>query len=135
MILSDKLSQIRTIFIDTAPIIYYIEAHPQFGHLAKEVVDTFQAGRLEAFSSVVTLTEVLCKPIQAGEEKLANRFAEFLKKGKNFSLIEISVAIAEKAGRLKGNIPALEHWTLFRSLQPLRQELMLFSLMITTLSR
>ena len=44
MILSDELRQINTIFVDTAPIIYYIEAHPHFGPLAKEVVDTFQSG-------------------------------------------------------------------------------------------
>ena len=31
MSLSDEVTKINTIFIDTAPIIYYIEAHPQFG--------------------------------------------------------------------------------------------------------
>jgi len=58
MTLSDELDQINTIFIDTAPVIYYIEAHPQFGSLAKEVVDSFQSGRLSAFSSVITLKEI-----------------------------------------------------------------------------
>ena len=102
MSLSDELDQINTIFIDTAPIIYYIEAHSQFGPLAKEVVDSFQSGKLSAFSSVITLTEVLPKPIEAKDEKLARKFAEFLKHGKNLSLIEISASIAERAGRLRG---------------------------------
>lgn len=30
MSLSEELEKINTIFIDTAPVIYYIEAHPQF---------------------------------------------------------------------------------------------------------
>ncbi len=102
MTLADEFSQISTIFIDTAPVIYYIEAHPQFGPLAKEVVDTFQSERLIAFSSVITITEVLPKPIEAGDERLARKFAEFLKHGKNLSLIEISAGIAERAGRLRG---------------------------------
>lgn len=102
MTLSDELDQINTIFIDTAPIIYYIEAHSQFGPLAKEVVNSFQLGKLSAFSSVITLTEVLSKPIEAGDEKLARKFAEFLKHGKNLSLIEISANIAERGGRLRG---------------------------------
>lgn len=89
MILADELEQISTIFIDTAPIIYYIEAHPQFGSISKEVVDSFQSGGLNAFSSVITLAEVLPKPIEAGNEKLAKKFAEFLKNGKNLSLIEV----------------------------------------------
>ena len=44
MTLSEELIRINSIFIDTAPIIYYIEAHPQFGALAKEVVSAFQSG-------------------------------------------------------------------------------------------
>ncbi len=107
MTLSDELGQINTVFIDTAPIIYYIEAHPQFGPLAKEVISALQSGELIAFSSVITLTEVLPKPIEAGNEKLAKRFAEFLKYGKNFCLIEISADIAERAGRLRGKYPNL----------------------------
>jgi predicted nucleic acid-binding protein len=107
MTLSDELVQINTIFIDTAPVIYYIEAHPQFGPLTKEVVTAFQSGNLNAFSSVITLTEVLPKPIEAGNEKLARKFAEFLKYGKNLSLIEISAGIAERAGRLRGQYVGL----------------------------
>ena len=59
MTLTEKLTKHSIIFIDTAPIIYYIEAHPQFGALTKNVVDAFQAGTLIAFSSVITLAEVL----------------------------------------------------------------------------
>ena len=108
MTLANELSQINTIFIDTAPIIYYIEAHPQFGPLIKEIVDSFQSGRLIAFSSVLTLTEVLPKPIEIGDEKLTRKFAEFLKDGKNLNLIEISANIAERAGRLRGQYPYLK---------------------------
>jgi len=105
--LSDAIAPINTFFIDTAPIIYYIEAHPQFGPLVKNVIDAVQAGKFVAFSSVVTLTEVLPKPIEAGDEKLARRFAEFLKFGRNINLIEISEKIADKAGRLRGEYPHL----------------------------
>ncbi len=102
MSLSDELTQYDTVFIDTAPIIYYIEAHSQFGPLVKEVVNTFQSGKLRAFSSVITLTEVLPKPVEAGDERLAKRFTDFLKYGRNFNLLEISANIAERAGSLRG---------------------------------
>ena len=55
MTLSEELTRLETIFFDTAPIIYYIEAHPRFGPLAKESVQAFQAGVLTAYSSVITL--------------------------------------------------------------------------------
>ena len=68
MTLSQELIQIKSIFIDTAPVIYYIEAHFQFGPLAREVVNTFQSGRLNAYSSVIILAEVLPKPVERGDE-------------------------------------------------------------------
>jgi predicted nucleic acid-binding protein len=108
MSLSDELAQIDTIFIDTAPIIYYIEAHPQFGPLAREVINTFQSWKVTAFSSVITLAEVLPKPIQVKNERLARKFLEFFKYGKNFSVVEISMAIAERAGRLRGHYPDIK---------------------------
>lgn len=108
MNLQDDLDRIDTIFIDTAPIIYFIEAHPQFGPLSKAVVNTFQSGDLMAFSSVITLTEVLPKPIETGDVTLAKKFAEFLKYGRNLNLIEISLSIAEHAGRLRGRYTDLK---------------------------
>ena len=38
---------------------------------------------------------------------MARKFAEFLRKGRNLNLIEISADIAEKAGRLRGEYPVL----------------------------
>jgi predicted nucleic acid-binding protein len=108
MTLSEELTRINSIFIDTAPIIYYIEAHPEFGPLAKEVVSAFQSENLRAYSSVITLAEVLPKPIESGDEKLARKFAEFLKHGRNLTMMEISEGTAETAGKLRGRYPFLK---------------------------
>jgi hypothetical protein len=94
MTLSDELVQIHSIFLDTAPIIYYIEAHPQYGPLVADIVAACQWWKLNAFSSVITLAEVLPKPIEAGNEALAKQFSEFLSAGKNISIMEITSAIA-----------------------------------------
>ena len=42
MTLSEELAQCKTIFIDTTPIIYYIEAHPLVN--VKEVIKLFNLG-------------------------------------------------------------------------------------------
>lgn len=47
MMLSDELDNLETVFSDTVPIIYYIEAHPQFGPLVKEIVNCFQSGKVK----------------------------------------------------------------------------------------
>jgi hypothetical protein len=43
----------------------------------------------------------LPKPIEQGDEKLARKFAEFLKHGKNLTMIEISEGIAEAAANCR----------------------------------
>lgn len=107
MTIAGELSRASSLFIDTAPIIYYIEAHSQFGPLVKEIFESFLRGRISAYSSVLTLTEVLPKPIEAGDAKLARKFSEFLEHGKNLNLVEITAAMAKQAGVLRGRYSVL----------------------------
>jgi predicted nucleic acid-binding protein len=105
--LSEELARFETVFFDTAPIIYYIEAHPRFGPLAKEAVEAFQKGTVTAYSSVITLAEVLAKPVQLGRLALAKQFADFLLTGRNFYMLEIDAEMANRAGWLRGKHAAL----------------------------
>lgn len=102
MTFSEKLATIHTLFLDTAPIIYYIEAHPQFGPLAKQAVEAFQTGNVQAFSSTITLAEVLPKPVELGDTALVDQFISLLRHGKNLRLLDITADIAESAGKLRG---------------------------------
>ena len=99
MNIASAIEEFETIFIDTAPVIYYIEAHPQYGRLAKIIVESLQHNTITAFTSVLTLTEVMSKPIEKGNEKLARKFADFLQYGKNLTLLEITSGIAERAAK------------------------------------
>lgn len=107
MSISNDLSNLNSVFIDTAPVIYFIEAHPQFGPFVKEIVNSFQTGEISAYTSVITLTEVLVKPYETGNDKLANDFSSFIRYSSNLHLINLSADIAESAGRLRGKYPFL----------------------------
>jgi len=108
MTLQEAIGKIDSIFIDTAPFIYFIEAHPQYGPLVRDIINTIDKKKTRIFSSVITIAEVLPKPIQLGKKELASKFVEFLKKGENLTLIPISVEIAERAGQLRGKYPKLK---------------------------
>ncbi|HAK60148.1 MAG TPA: hypothetical protein DCO77_07160 [Nitrospiraceae bacterium] len=103
MTIADELTRLSSVFIDTAPIIYYIEAHPLFGPPTKEIVETLPSRNISAYSSVVTLTEVLPKPIETGNEILAKKFVEYLEHGAHLTLLEITTDIAKEAGTLRGH--------------------------------
>lgn len=107
MSLADDLREAQVIFVDTAVVIYHIEGHVLFGPLAREAIGTLRSGAVRAFTSVMTLVEVLPKPVAAGSEDRAGRFIHFLQHTRDLELLEISVGIAEKAGRLRGTYPGL----------------------------
>lgn len=108
MSLLRALSGVHSLFIDTAPFIYFIEAHATFGPMMKSLFDAIGKGRINAFSSVITLVEVLPKPVQAGNDKLLRLFLSHLEHGRNMTLLDITTKIAERAGRLRGKYPALK---------------------------
>lgn len=44
MNLAQEISHIDSIFIDTVPVIYYIEAHPKFGYLPNKLLTFVRQG-------------------------------------------------------------------------------------------
>lgn len=108
MILSEAVGEIKTIFLDTAPIIYFIEAHDQFGPLVKQIVELMNNNRIKAFTSVLTISEVLPKPVEMGNAELVEKFKTYLKNGTNLTLLQITECIGETAGMLRGKYPHLK---------------------------
>jgi predicted nucleic acid-binding protein len=92
----------KKLFIDTAPIIYYIEANPSYGEIAREAINLFREGQVKAYTSIVTLVEVLPLPIKSGDTALSEKYSKFLSQSKGLDLIEINRAIGESAGNLRG---------------------------------
>lgn len=43
------LSEIHSIFIDTAPFIYFVEGHPEFGKHLKTIFDYFHTNNIQMY--------------------------------------------------------------------------------------
>ena len=117
MTISKALEEIQTVFLDTAPVIYFIEAHHRFGPLVKKVVELMNENRIQAFTSVLTLSEVLPKPVETKNDALIEKFKAYLKNGQNLTLLPITEIIGESRVFFGENIRILKQWTLFRLLQ------------------
>lgn len=68
-----------SVFIDTAPIIYFIEAHEIFGPPVKQLMEIISKGEVFAYTSVITLAEVLPVPLRTRNKQLASQFSGFIK--------------------------------------------------------
>jgi predicted nucleic acid-binding protein len=91
----------NVIGLDTTPLIYFTEENQTY----IEVIDPFFKAlgndELIVVTSVVTLLEVLVRPIRDGNLKLAQRYREFLLNTNSVTTHFLSQAIAEEVARLR----------------------------------
>jgi len=97
----EALIGVTLLGIDTAPFIYFIEQHPTYLSLMREILQLVDSGTILACSSVITLTELLTMPLRSGNFSLADEYRRLLYYSRNFRLIPISVTIAERAALIR----------------------------------
>lgn len=92
----------RRIMFDTAPIVYFIEEHKNYGKITDEIFKVIKDNLdYHAFSSVITLTEVLTQPLRESKRDIVEKYRQFLLNSSNFVVYSIDALIAEKAAELR----------------------------------
>lgn len=99
--LDDALTGVTVLGFDTSPFIYFIERHPNYVELMREIIRRIDVGSIAGYSSAVTLTEVLTKPKQAGDTVVENAYRTLLLGSRNFTILPIDTAIADSAADLR----------------------------------
>jgi len=95
------LQSVQRLYIETAPFIYFIETHPTYIKRMNTVIEAVENNPIEAFSSVITLTEVLNQPLKMGNEMLAQAYRDILINSGGYQLIPVNTIIAEAAADLR----------------------------------
>ena len=101
MKLSDVLKDVSLLGIDTAPIIYFIEKRDPYYAKMQTVVSAITNGSIAAYSSTMTLTEVLVQPLKVNNSALVEEYEDVLLNSPNFSLMPIDVTVSRAAARLR----------------------------------
>ena len=91
----------RLVAFDTAPLIYFIEENPIYLSLVDELFDTIDSGASTGITSVLTLQEVLVKPLREGRPDIAGQYRDVLKNSLNVTLASIDESICENAATLR----------------------------------
>lgn len=87
------------LLVDSAPIIYTLEAHERFAGRFEPMFRRHADGELVLAVTTVTIAEVLTGPLRAGEEALAKRYRAALDA---WQVVDLTSDIAESAARLRG---------------------------------
>lgn len=101
MNIEDYLIQGKKLFLDTAPVIYYVENHPQYQSLVNYVFHGIDSGLVSAVTSPITLSECLVYPYRLGLTELQQDFIDLIVSGVNVEFIQIDELIAKQASQLR----------------------------------
>lgn len=88
----------KKIFLDTAPIVYYLENNELYSSRVKKFWKIYVD--CDYITSAVTITEYLTYPYQQNNLKQINAFYDFID-GMDIEVKSINKAIAEKAAQIR----------------------------------
>ncbi|MHB8812763.1 MAG: type II toxin-antitoxin system VapC family toxin [Steroidobacteraceae bacterium] len=94
----EGLPENALLLVDSAPIIYVLEDHPELASVFRPVFEAHDEGLLRLAVTTVTLAEVLTGPLGARDEVLAERYRATLK---SWFVVDLDAEIAESAARLR----------------------------------
>ncbi len=92
--------QEKTVGLDTAPLIYFIEENPAYIETVRFFFEAMDRGDFLVVTSTVTLLEVLVHPLRSNNRELATEYRDILLNSK-LTTLEVSSSIAEQAAQLR----------------------------------
>lgn len=96
------ISDAKKIALDTNLFIYVFEQSNEFGEKAKAILEQVENGMYLAVASVISLTEILVKPLREGNISMEKQYKLLFTHFPNLSIISIDHSIAERAAYLRG---------------------------------
>jgi len=89
------------LLVDSSPIIYVLEDHPQFASRFAPLFAAHAVGRLRFAVTTITVAEVLVGPLRAGDDALAQRYRAILE---SWQPVALDRDIAASAARLRASL-------------------------------
>lgn len=94
MVIQDFFS--KTVFLDTAPLIYFIEGHSPYQLILSRLFEFNENGAFPFATSSVTLLEILVKPLRDRQKTIAEQYRDILTTAPGIELFDVTSAIAEQ---------------------------------------
>ncbi len=91
----------QTVFLDTAPLIYFIEGNSEYQKGLNNFFSASDKGDLRIITSALTLLEVLVLPIKLNRQDLVEQYKQILTSASGLEIIDINTTIAHKAAELR----------------------------------
>lgn len=87
----------KNVFLDTAPLIYYIEGNSPYSTTLNKIFLENSKGAFQFQTSVITLLEVLVHPMRLNEMRLVDQYQNILCNSKTIDIFDLTIDIAKTA--------------------------------------
>ncbi len=94
------MTEYKKIFLDTTPIIYFLDADINFAEKVEQLFEEFIEKKCSMATSTITCTEYLTYPYRTRNTEKINVFFEFLTDC-NVQIHPIDISIAKKAAQIR----------------------------------
>ncbi len=100
---NQALKDVSRLFLDTAPIIYFVEQNSAFVSKVNTIFDRIDEGLLTAVTSPVSLAECLIIPIRNGLVDIQQNYTDLITAGNSTDFVSIDDYVAQTAAQLRAN--------------------------------
>lgn len=101
MKVEESLVGVTRLFLDTAPVIYYVEQNPLYLPIVEIVFDRILNGLIMAVASPVTIAECLVQPYRFGQTSLQREYIDLILDNDSTFVVSIDEGMAIQAAQLR----------------------------------
>lgn len=95
------LQQVNRLFLDSAPVIYYVDMNPAYFAIMDELFNSIESNLIRVVTSPVTLAECLILPIRQNNPSQQQLFIDIITAQDTADFVEITSAIARQAAEVR----------------------------------
>ncbi|RKL63355.1 type II toxin-antitoxin system VapC family toxin [Thermoanaerobacteraceae bacterium SP2] len=100
-VLIDRIKQDKKVLIDTNVLIYFLEGNDEFGLASKKVLTLIKNAEVKGYVSVISLAELLVKPLKMKDAKLVTEINKFINNFPNLNLVSVDKHVATVAAQIR----------------------------------
>lgn len=99
--LEEILKRHKVVFLDTSCFIYYFEDSLPYSPYLDKLFERIEQGQLRAVTSVITLLEILTKPLREGNANLSNEYQRVLLNARGLEVVSVTPDVAVRVAELR----------------------------------
>ena len=89
------------VFLDSAPLIYFVEEREPYAELLTPFFEAVDAGELRAITSMITYAEVLVHPFRQGNQDLAEKYETLLLETPSLTIVPFNLKLAKQTAEIR----------------------------------